>query len=151
MRIKLIRLGSLITLYNGIYAMIYGALLIIFNEVILSEYFIKTSVRWDIFAKSFPYRAKLYSSLLLTHAFFLISLGVFIIYLSYFILKKKDKLAWVVLFSAGIISWASLFIINVMMGSWIIRVSSFIGWVSFAIGMVIPLKYYIQKGMPDFK
>ena len=96
----------------------------------MSEYFFKTAfgtvMKWDIFSESFPYRAKLYSTLLLTNAFFLISIGVFIAYLSYFVLKRKDKLAWVILFTGGIISWASFFIINIMVGSWIIRILSWL-------------------------
>jgi len=145
MRIKLIRLGSLITLYNGIYAIVYGILIIIFNKIILSEYFRKIPVSWRIFERSFPVRAKLYSYLLFTHGFFLISLGILIIFLSYFILKKRDKLAWVILFFAGLIIWASLFIINFITGSWLIFILSFIGWASFVLGMLIPIKYYIKK------
>jgi len=149
MRLREIRLGSIITLYNGIYAIVYGLLILIFNKIILSQYFFRTAysptLKWNIFAESFPYRAKLYSTLLLTNAFFLISLGVFIAYLSYFILKRKDKLAWVILFTGGIISWASLFIINLMVGSWLIRLLSFVGWISFIVGMVIPIKYYLSK------
>jgi len=150
MRTKLIGLGSLITLYNGIYAVAYGLLMIIFGKIVLSEYFRKIPLNWRIFAENFPERAGLHFSLLLIQAFFLISLGVFIVYLSYFILKKRDKLAWVVLFSGGIISWASFFIINVLIGSPVIMIFSFIGWVSFVVGMIIPLKYYIQKELPRF-
>jgi hypothetical protein len=150
MRVRLIRLGSLITLYNGIYAIVYGFLILIFHQIILAEYFRRVPVPWSIFSKSFPYRGQLYISLLLTHAFFLISLGIFIIYLSFFILKRKDKLAWVILFSSGIVSWASLFIINVIMGSIINITLSFIGWVSFVAGMIIPIKYYIRKEYPEF-
>lgn len=150
MKTKLIRLGSLITLYNGIYAIVYGVLILIFSRVIIAEYFRKNPIPWSLFTVNFNYPAKLYYSLMFTDAFLLISLGIFIIYLSYFILKRKDKLAWLVLFPAGIISWAGLFIVNIIMGSLIITVLSFIGWVSFVIGMVVPLKYYIQKEYSGF-
>jgi len=86
----------------------------------------------------------------MTNAFFLISFGILIIYLSYFILKRKDKLAWAVLFFAGIFSWASLFIINFMKGSWFMIVASFIGWASFVIGMILPVRYYLRKEYPEF-
>jgi len=150
MKIKLIRWGSLMTMYNGIYAIFYGILTLSFSKVILSEYFNSSPVPWRLFASSFPYRANLYYSLLLTSSFFMISLGIFIIYISYFVLKRKDKLAWVILFSGGILSWASLFIISWITGSWIIRVLSFVGWVSFIIGMALPLKYYLKKDYHEF-
>lgn len=118
----------------------------------LSEYFGKIPLNWRIFAENFPKRAGLHVSFLLMQAFLLISFGIFIVYLSYFILKRKDKLAWVILFLGGIVGWAGLFLINVIIGSWMIRIFSFIGWVSFVIGMTIPIKYYIQKGiqLPKF-
>jgi len=146
MKLRLIRLGSLITLYNGIYALIYGVFLIIFNKVLLSEYFRNVPVRWVVFARSFPYRARLYSYSIIAEGFLLISFGIFIIYLSYFILKRKDKLAWVVLFLSGIISWASLFLINIFLINWVMIVLCSIGWIFFIIGMLIPIKYYLQKG-----
>ncbi len=150
MKASLIRLGSKITLYNGIYAIAYGVFIVIFGKLLLSEYFRKIPLNWNIFSENFPERAGLHFSLLLVQAFFLISIGIFTIYLSYIILKRKDKLAWVVLFSGGIISWASFFIINALIGSWIIRALSFVGWVSFVIGMVIPIKYYVSKELPRF-
>ncbi len=135
----------MICLYNGIYAIVYGILMLIFSRMIIAEYFRKNPIPWSLFTVNFNYPAKLYYSLMFTHGFLLISLGIFIIYLSYFILKRKDKLAWIVLFSGGIISWASLFIVHIIMGSLIITILSFIGWVSFIIGVVIPVNYYLKK------
>ena len=126
-------------------ASIYGILTLIFSKMIIAEYFRKNPIPWSLFTVNFQYPAKLYYSLILSHGFLLISLGIFIIYLSYFILKRKDKLAWLVLFSSGVISWASLFIIHVAIGSLIITILSFIGWVSFIIGMLIPIRYYLGK------
>ena len=146
MKVRLIRLGSLVTLYNGIYALIYGVFLIAFNKVLLSEYFRNVPVRWVVFARSFPYRAKLYSLSIIAEGFLLLSIGIFIVYLSYFILKRKDKLAWVILFLSGIIGWASLFLINLLLINWVLIILCSIGWVSFIIGMLIPIKYYLQKG-----
>ncbi len=145
MRVKLIRLGSLITFCNGIYAIIHGLLILMFNKLIVAEYFRKIPVRWTVFLESFPYRAKIYFYLLAINSFLLISFGIFIIYLSYFILRRKDKLAWVILFLGGIIGWASLFIINIILGSWLEIILSFVGWGSFIVGMIIPIKYYLQK------
>jgi hypothetical protein len=150
MKVRKIRLGSLITLYNGIYAIIYGIILIFFKNLIMQEYFIKAQVSWNIFTDSFPYRADIYLALLTMKGFMLVCFGIFIIYLSYFILKRKDKLAWVVLFTSGILGWASLFIVNLITGSWILRGLSFIGWASFVLGMIIPLKYYLGKNYQTF-
>jgi len=150
MKVKLIRYGSLISLYNGIYAIAYGVLIFLFSKVFIAEYFRNAPVRWFFFSKTFPYNAKLYSYLLIINAFFIISLGIFIIYLSYFILKRKDKLAWVILFTAGILSWAGLFIMNILLKNWVLMALSFIGWVSFAVGMVLPINYYIRKEYPEF-
>jgi len=150
MKVKLIRYGSLISLYNGIYAVAYGILIFIFDKILIAEYFRNSPVKWFFFSKTFPYNAKLYSYLLMINAFFIISLGIFIIYLSYFILKRKDKLAWVILFGSGILSWAGLFIMNILLKNWILIGLSFIGWASFAVGMILPIRYYVKKEYPGF-
>ena len=150
MKTKLIRFGSLMTLYNGIYAIIYGVLTLIFSKMIIAEYFRKNPISWSSFTVNFQYPAQFYYSLMLTHAFLLISLGIFIIYLSYYILKRKDKLAWLVLSSSGVISWASLFLIHVTIGSLIITILSFVGLASFIAGILLPIKYYLQKSYHEF-
>ena len=92
----------------------------------------------------------MYHLILIYTGFLLISFGVFIIYLSVVILKKRDKLAWVVLFIGGISGWAGLFVVNILAKNLIIIVLSSIGLISFIIGMVIPIKYYIRKEIPSF-
>lgn len=150
MRIRVIRLGSFVTLYNGIYAVLCGLAAFIFRDTLLSEYFRRFPVTWELFGQSFPERAALYSRLFFISGFLTISFGVFIIYLSYFILKKRDKLAWVILFSAGILGWASLLIINILAQNWISVIIYSVGWLSFVIGMIIPIRYYITKEIPEF-
>ncbi len=80
----------------------------------------------------------------------LVSFGIFIIYLSVFIIKRKDKLAWVALFSGGIVGWAGLFVVNIIAKNWLVAILSFIGWASFVAGMLIPINYYLQKELPEF-
>lgn len=150
MRVKLIRLGSLITLYNGIYAILLGLFFIFFSKLLISEYFERFPEVWEILVRKWVSEISQYFLILIYTGFLLISFGIFIIYLSNFILKKRDKLTWVILFSAGIIGWAGLFVVNVLAKNITIIVLSFIGWVSFIIGMVIPIKYYLKKEIPEF-
>ena len=146
----MIRLGSLITLYNGIYAILLGLFFIFFSRLLISEYFERFPEVWEILVRKWVSEISQYFLILIYTGFLLISFGIFIIYLSNFILKKRDKLTWVILFSAGIIGWAGLFVVNVLARNITIIVLSFIGWVSFIIGMVIPIKYYLKKEIPEF-
>lgn len=145
MKIKLIRLGSIMTLINGIYAVLLGLFFVFYSKFLISKYFERFPEVWNILVEKWISDISQYFLILMYTGFLLISFGIFIIYLSYFILKKRDKLAWVILFSGGIIGWAGLFIVNILTKNWIVTVLSFIGWVSFAIGMIVPFKYYIRK------
>lgn len=150
MRVKLIRLGSKITLYNGVYAVFLGFLFIIFSKFLIREYFKSFPEVWEILVKKWLSDISQYFLILIYTGFLLISFGIFIIYLSIFITKRKDKLAWVALFLGGISGWAGLFIVNILAKNWIVVILSSIGWVSFIIGMLIPIKYYLQKELPEF-
>lgn len=150
MKVKLIRLGSLITLYNGIYSIILGIFMIIFNRFLMIKYFISFPESWEILVKKWITYISQYNLILIYTGFLFISFGIFIVYLSIFIMKRKDNLAWAVLFFAGILGWAAVFIINIVAKNIIMSVLGFIGWVSFVVGMTIPIKYYLQKGYPRF-
>ncbi len=150
MRIKLIRLGSLITLYNGIYSILIGLFFILYSKFLISKYFERFPEVWEILVRRWVDRFSQYHLILIYTGFLLISFGIFIIYLSFILLKKRDKLSWVILFSGGLISWGSLFIVNILTKNFIIIILSFIGWASFIIGMMIPIKYYIRKEIPNF-
>ena len=71
-------------------------------------------------------------------------------YLSDFIIKRKDKMTWVILFMSGLIAWGGLFIISVLFKNWILITLSFIGWIDFVVGMVLPIKYYLQKSYKEY-
>jgi hypothetical protein len=148
MKLKLIRLGSLITLYNGIYAIILGFFMVIFSRFLIQKYFEPFPEIWEILVKKWISDLSQYHLILIYAGFLLVSFGIFIVYLSLFIMKRKDNLAWAVLFFGGIIGWASIFIVNILAKNFIMILLSFIGWASFIIGMVIPIKYYLQKGYP---
>lgn len=150
MRIRLIRLGSIITLINGIYAILLGLFFVFYSKLLISKYFEEFPEVWDILVKKWISDISQYYLILIYTGFLLISFGIFTIYISFLILKKRDKLAWVILFSGGIFSWAGLFIVNILAKNLIITIFSFIGWVSFVLGMVIPIKYYIRKELPEF-
>ena len=150
MKIKLIRLGSIITLYNGIYASILGFFFIFFNKFMISKYFEEFPEVWDILVKKWISEISQYHLILIYTGFLLVSFGIFIIYLSVLIMKKRDKLAWVVLFSGGIFGWAGVFVINILAKNLIMVIVSFVGWASFVLGMIIPIRYYIRKEIPVF-
>jgi len=150
MRIKLIKLGSKITLYNGIYSILLGFFFIIFNKFLILRYFKSFPEVWEILVRKWLSDISGYFWIIVYTGFLLISFGIFIVYLSLFIIKRKDKLAWVALFLGGISGWAGLFIVNILAKNWIVVILSFIGWVSFVIGMLIPIKYYLQKELPTF-
>jgi uncharacterized membrane protein YgdD (TMEM256/DUF423 family) len=88
--------------------------------------------------------------LIVLKAILVIALGITIIYLSNFILKKKDKTAWVILFIIGLIFWPSLLTLEFLDRNIFTVIACFIGWLSFIIGMLLPIKYYLQKEYPDY-
>ena len=71
-------------------------------------------------------------------------------YLSDFIIKRKDKMTWVVLFLSGLISWVGLLTISILFKNWVLIVLSFIGWLDFVVGMVLPIKYYLEKNYKEY-
>jgi len=140
-----IKRGGKLTLANGIYAIFLGIAYIGFYNMIMLLNFKRYDLLWETFTEYNPEIAHmmLYSGLL--KGIFIIALGICIIYLSNFIIKKKDKTAWVILFVVGLIFWASLLTIEVFSRNIYAIVASLIGWIMFIIGMIIPIKYYTQK------
>lgn len=150
MRIKLIRFGALMTLYNGIYAILLGVFFIIYSKTLIYKYFESFPEIWEILVKKWLSDISQFFLIMIYVGFLMISFGIFVIYLSIFILKRKDKLAWVFLFSGGLFGWAGLVVINVIARNWMITLLSFVGWLSFITGMLVPIKYYLQKEIPNF-
>jgi hypothetical protein len=71
-------------------------------------------------------------------------------YLSDFIIKRKDKMTWVVLFLSGIINWGGLVVISFLFKNTALIILSLIGWISFVFGMVLPIRYYLEKNYREY-
>lgn len=145
-----IRKGSLITLWNGIYAIAVGILLLIFWRFIIKSNFRSIDTVWSVFLKYNPDIGWMFVRSLLLKAVFVITIGIVIIYLSNYILRKKDKTAWVILFAVGLIFWPSLLTIEILDKNFYTIIASFIGWVTFIIGMLIPIRYYLQREYSEY-
>jgi len=148
--IENIKLGSRITFYNGIYAIIFGLFSILFYNTLMLANFRAIDSVWQVFTKYNPEISSLFFNLALAKAFLLISMGLAIMYLSSYILKKKNKSAWVMLFIIGIIFWAGLLTTEIFNKNVYTITISFIGWISFVIGMLIPISYYTQKSYEEY-
>ncbi len=150
MNIHRVKQGAKITLYNGVYMILFGIFQIFFAEYNMKNNFQAIDSIWSLFVK---YNPKIYRLFILSNisiGILLISLGVFIAYLSYFIIKRKDKMAWVILFVSGIVSWVGLLIISFLFKNWTLIILSLIGWVMFVFGMVLPISYYIEKNYREY-
>lgn len=145
-----IKKGSQITLFNGIYAILVGILYLIFTFPLVKMNFRSIDVIWQIFSKYNPELSFMVIQMMIFKGIMIIATGIMIIYLSNYIIKKKDKTAWVILFLVGLIFWPTILTLEIMSKNFYTIVASFIGWLTFVIGMLIPLKYYMQKEYPEY-
>lgn len=148
--VKSIKFGSKITVFNGIYAILLGIFYLSLFPWIMKEKFNAINKIWAIFNKYNPEISGLYIKSSLLSSMLIIALGICIIYLSYFILKRKDKTAWIILFVIGIILWPCILLNDILNKNIFFIVLSFIGWLTFIIGMLIPIKYYVQKEYNEY-
>lgn len=148
--IENIKLGSKITLYNGIYAVIIGFFYLFFTEFIIKVNFRAIDSIYQLFDKYNPEISALFTKILVLQGILIITLGACIIYLSAYIIKKKDKVAWAILFPIGLIFWGGLLAVEILNKNVYTIVFSLIGWVSFIIGMVLPYKYYLRKSYEEY-
>lgn len=139
-----IRRGARITFWNGIYAILLGILSLVFMNPLIKMNFRNINVVWQVFSKYNPEIASFFIKMLILKGVFVILMGVIILSLSEYILKKKDKTAWVLLFTIGLIFWASLLTIEILSKNVYSISASLVGWVFFIIGMLLPIKYYLQ-------
>lgn len=145
-----IKRGSKITSFNGIYALILGILYLGFIIPILKTNFRKINVVWQVFSKYNPELNRMMIELMIIKGVLIIAIGIAIIYLSNYILKKKDKTAWVILFIIGLIFWPSILTIEILDKNIYTIIASFVGWLTFIIGMLIPIRYYLQREYPEY-
>ena len=143
--IKNIKLGSKITLVNGIYAILIGIFYLTFSNFILKINFESMGIAWGFFERYNAEISALFGRLFILVGLIVIAIGAGIIYLSYCIIKEKEKDLWIVLFFIGIVFWSGLFIIEALNQNWYTIGMTLVGWVSFIIGMMIPIRYYIEK------
>lgn len=148
--VESIKFGSKITIFNGIYAILLGIFYLSLFPWIMKEKFNAIDKIWTIFSRYNPEISGLYIKTFILSAILMIALGICIIYLSYFILKRKDKTAWIILFVIGIILWPCILLVDILNKNIFFIVLSFIGWLTFIIGMLIPIKYYLQKGYNEY-
>jgi len=150
MNIRRVKQGSQITFYNGLYMILLGLYFIIFVNYNMKQNFGAVSELWGFFSKFNEGIAFLFLLFNIIIGIFLVTHGITIMYLSDFIYKRKEKMAWVILFIAGIISWAGLLTIMVLVRNWVLIGLSFIGWVSFVVGMLLPIRYYLEKRYREY-
>jgi len=146
-----INLGSRITFANGVYAIFLGIFYLVFTNFIMKINFRAIDgISWGFFDKFNPEIGGLFFRLFILISLVIMAMGACIIYLSHIIKKKKEKDFWIVLFIIGIIFWTGLFVIEALNRNIYTIVLSFIGWLTFIMGMLIPIKYYLEKPYRDY-
>ena len=150
MNIRRVKQGAKITLYNGIYMILFGIFYISFFQISMKINFNSIDQLWGFFAKFNPQIAHIFYLLNILIGIFLISSGILIIYLSDFIIKRKEKMTWVMLFISGIIIWAGLLTITILLKNYILIILSLIGWLMFVFGMLLPINYYLEKSYREY-
>ncbi len=150
MNIRRVKRGASITFYNGIYMIILGIYFISFVNFNMKTNFNSISQLWGFFSKFNTEIAFLFLLFNMIVGVFLISNGVNIMYLSDFIYKRKEKMPWVILFFSGLISWVGLLTIMILAKNLLLIILSFLGWLTFAIGMLLPIRYYLEKSYREY-
>lgn len=150
MNIRRVKQGARITFFNGIYMILFGIFYAIFIKFNMKQNFNAISELWLFFAKYNTKITFLFYLFNILIGLFLISTGITIMHLSDFIIKRKDKMTWVVLFLSGLISWGGLLIISFLFKNYILIILSFIGWFLFILGMLLPIKYYLEKDYREY-
>ena len=108
-----IKRGAWMTYYNGIYAVILGVVYMFFVKTIVKMNFKSMDAVWQVFSKYNPELSSMIIRVLILKAILVIAIGVAIIYLSNYIIKKKEKAAWVMLFIIGLIFWGTLLAVEI--------------------------------------
>jgi len=150
MNIRKVKQGARITYYNGIYMILLGVFYFVFLNYIMKTNFNSISKLWGFFSRYNADISSLFVLFCILIGILLITNGITLIYLSDFIIKRKEKMTWVILFIIGILSWGGLLTINILFKNWTLIITSLIGWVSFIIGMLIPIRYYLEKSYREY-
>ncbi len=150
MNIKRVKQGARITQYTGIYMIVLGVFFIFFVNFNMKNNFNEIVQLWGFFLRYNASIAFLFFLFNILIGVLLISQGIIVIFLSDFIIKRKDKMTWVTLFLSGLITWAGLLTICIFMKNWILIGLSFLGWLFFILGMLIPIRYYVEKNYKEY-
>jgi hypothetical protein len=150
MNIKRVKQGAKITLYNGIYMIFFGFFYIFFNKMIMRQNFREINELWGFFIRYNPKIAYLFVLFNILIGILLIASGITIIYLSDFIIKRKEKITWVILFFSGIIVWAGILTISILLKNLLLIAISGFGWLMFVFGMLLPIRYYLEKSYRSY-
>lgn len=150
MNIQRVKQGAKITLYNGVFMILFGVFYIVFAKFNMKSNFQAIEGIWQLFSKYNPKIAFLFVLLNVMIGIFLISLGIIVIYMSHFILKRKEKMTWVILFLSGVVGWGGLLAISFLIKNYLLIGLSFFGWVSFIIGTFLPIGYYWEKKYREY-
>ena len=150
MNIRKVKQGAKITFYNGAYMILFGVFYAIFAKFNMKHNFNAISELWGFFAKFNPEITSLFYLFNILIGLFLISTGITVMYFSDFIIKRKDKMTWVILFLSGLIAWVGLLIISFLFKNYILIILSLIGWLTFVFGMLLPISYYMEKSYREY-
>ncbi len=150
MNIHRVKQGARITFYNGIYLLLLGLFFIFFNDYIMRTNFKAISELWGFFTRYDANISKLFILFIIILGIVMISNGIYVSYLSDYIMKRKEKITWVILFISGIITWVGLLIISILFKNLGLIILTSLGWLSFIIGMVIPIRYYLEKSYREY-
>lgn len=150
MNIQRVKQGAKITLYTGYYMILLGIYFIVFEYRNMKINFNSINQLWGFFLRYNPEISYIFLLLNILIGILLISSGIVIIFLSDFVIKRKDKMTWVILFIIGIINWAGLLAISILLQNWLLILSSFLGWLIFIIGMILPIRYYLEKSYREY-
>ena len=150
MNIRRVKQGAKITFYNGIYMILLGIYYISFISLNMRTSFGSISELWGFFSRYNQDIAYLFYLFNVLIGLFLISNGIITMYLSDFIIKRKEKMTWVILFLSGIINWGSLLTISILFKNLLLTILSFLGWFMFILGMLLPINYYLEKKYREY-
>lgn len=150
MNIKRVKQGAYITYYNGIYMIVLGIFYVAMMRYNMKSNFNQINQLWGFFSRYNPEIANMFFLFNVLIGVSLISSGITTMYLSDFIIKRKEKITWVILFLSGIINWGGLLTVSILFKNFILITLAFIGWFFFIFGMILPIKYYLEKGYREY-
>ena len=150
MNIQKVKQGARMTYANGFYMMLLGLFIIFFDNFNMKINFNSIEQLWGFFSKFNSQIANIFILFHILIGIMLLTSGIIIVYLSDYIIKRKEKMTWVMLFLFGVTNWVTLLIITILLKNNILIIITFIGWLTFSIGMLLPISYYLQKNYREY-